>query len=152
MVYRYPPERILVCTDFSEQSRHALAYAAETARACKSKLLVLHVGPPIPDITFPLPEATAIQAAAWTETLREREEQICKRLEQEVAAVAESPDAELIYVEGEPSTAIVHTAESRACDLLVLGSHGRTGLARVLMGSVTERSARHVHCPVLVVK
>jgi len=152
MVNRYPPQRILVATDFSEHSRHALAYAVEIARATKASLTLLHVGPPVPDITFPIPEATAIQASVWTETLRHREEQLVRRLDEEIGALAEGVDVETVYVEGEPSSAIVHVAGSRDCDLLVMGSHGRSGLSRVLLGSVAERTARHVHCPVLILK
>jgi nucleotide-binding universal stress UspA family protein len=57
-----------------------------------------------------------------------------------------------VIVEGRPDTAIVETATRECADLIVVGSHGRTGLERVLVGSVSERVIGHAHCAVLVVK
>ena len=61
-------------------------------------------------------------------------------------------ETQAILAQGAAAAELLRLAEENACDLIVLGSHGRTGLARLLMGSVAEQVLRGAHCPVLVVK
>ncbi len=152
MTSAFPPKRILVPLDFSDCSRKALNYAVRMSLESSAHLVVLHVGPPIPTFAYPLPEATALQTAAWTETLRERHEAAEVALLDEVRPWQDSVEFELHFEEGEAAEAVVRSADEKNCDLIVMGSHGRTGLRRAIIGSVAERTVRHAHCPVLVVR
>lgn len=147
----HAPRHILVPDDFSEASRHALAYAATLARALGARLTVLHVGPPIPAVTWAVPDITAQQAALWTEVLAAREQDAHRSLAHDVAPLSDL-GVEPLFREGEPSDVIVDVAGTVGADLIVMGSHGRTGLRRALLGSVAERTARHAACPVLIVR
>lgn len=152
MTAAFPPKRILVPLDFSDCSRKSLNYAVRMALESSAELVVLHVGPPIPTFAYPLPEATALQTSAWTETLRERHEAAEQALQDEIRPWQDSVEFQLRFEEGEPSEAVVRAADEGECDLIVMGSHGRTGLRRAIIGSVAERTVRHAHCPVLVVR
>jgi universal stress protein A len=151
MTASFPPRRILVPLDFSDQARKSLNYAVRMALELKAKLVVLHVGPPIPTFAYPLPEATALQTAQWTETLRERQESARQALEDEIRPWFDSVEFEIQFEEGEATDAIVRSADEFECTLIVMGSHGRTGLKRVLLGSVAEKTVRLAHVPVLIV-
>jgi nucleotide-binding universal stress UspA family protein len=132
---------ILHPTDFSERAALAFRLACSLARDHGARLLVLHVAPPAPalyiGVTPPEPD-------------RSREER-CNRLR------TLQPHDPLVRVErlltaGQPGAAIVQTAKASGCDLIVMGTHGRTGLSRALMGSVAEEVVRKATCPVLTVK
>jgi nucleotide-binding universal stress UspA family protein len=134
--------KILFPTDFSEASQHALAWAASLARDNGATLVIAHVEePPITygggEMYYPLEEPDR-------DTLRES-----------LAHVM--PADPLVLCEhkllvGDPASAIVSAAESEGADLIVMGTHGRTGLTRLLMGSVAEAVVRRAPCPVLTVK
>ena len=132
----------IVCpVDFSEFSRHALGYAEAFAERYDSRLSVVHVFPP--PATLDLPEPIE----ANTATARARGE-----LERFVGSVNGTRRVALRAVAGStPGKTIVADAEEARADLLVLGSHGRSGFERLLLGSVTEDVIRHAPCPVLVV-
>lgn len=145
-------EKILFPTDFSEPSNHALPYAVALAATYGAKLYVLHVitlfehDPYEPHHTFPDLNGyrKQIQAAAEAKT-------------GEVAArISQGPgqlQVEKIVERGvAPYEIILDVAEREAVDLIVLATHGRSGLARFLLGSVTEKIIRFARCPVLVVK
>jgi nucleotide-binding universal stress UspA family protein len=133
-----PVSRVLHPTDFSEPSRHALELACSLARDYGARLTLLHIVAPtlVCDEGFVPPDSAAF-AAAWSS------------LEQ-----VRPPDPGVIVerhlVEGDPAAEIVRAAG--ACDLLVMGTHGRTGLGRLLMGSVAEQVVRRAPCPVVTVK
>lgn len=151
MTASFPPQRILVPLDFSAQSREALTYAVQMAKQLSAQLVVVHIGPPIPTFAYPLPEATALQTAQWTETLRDRQAAARQALDAEVRPWSEGVGFELHFEEGEPTDAIVRSADEFECTLVVMGSHGRTGLRRALLGSVAEKTARLARVPVLIV-
>ncbi|MCS6975884.1 MAG: universal stress protein [Gemmatales bacterium] len=135
-------ERILVPTDFSASSDDAFQVAKALARDYKARLVVLHVAPPMIVVfgegVLP-PEPTP------------HPEKIKERLRQVYAA--EPPvEAEYRLVEGEAAPEILRIADEVAADLIVMGTHGRTGLTRMLMGSVAEEVVRKAKCPVLTVK
>jgi nucleotide-binding universal stress UspA family protein len=67
-------------------------------------------------------------------------------------AKASGADATFLVWEGEPGEAIVAAAESEKADIIVVGSHGRSGVSRFLIGSVSDYVVRHAHCPVMVVR
>lgn len=138
---------ILVPLDFSTESRRALDYAAALARQFKAKLTLLHVIEPIamPDFagSFPLVMEND-ESMAWAE----------KQLEK-MARSARIPTAtvEKILVRlGRSFHEIAEAARTRKVDLIILATHGYTGLTHALLGSTTERVVRHAPCPVLVVR
>jgi nucleotide-binding universal stress UspA family protein len=136
-------ERILVPTDFSEISQRALEYAKTIAKQDSSELLLVHVNPPINLITPP--------EAAWideSEVQALQEEQ----LEQSGAALrAEGYRARAISLTGPLYDEILSTVKQYKVDLIVLGTHGKKGLERLMLGSDAEAVLRHAGCPVLSV-
>jgi nucleotide-binding universal stress UspA family protein len=134
-----PIKTILHPTDFSKPSEAALRFACALARDYEARLVILHVvEPPVYygelGMTVPLPT--------------DFHESLQARLSRLVPADSGIPVA-TILVEGSATREILHVAEEQHADLIVLGTHGRTGVARVLLGSVAESVIRHSHIPVL---
>jgi nucleotide-binding universal stress UspA family protein len=132
--------RILCPVDFSEYSTRALSYAAKLATWYSAKLLVLHVMPP-------LPPSSASGLAGTARTLTERN---LGAAVDAVRAPALDVDVELAE-SGEAAAVILARAESFGADVVVMGSHGRSGVQRVLLGSVVETLLHKSRCPVLAV-
>jgi nucleotide-binding universal stress UspA family protein len=141
---------ILLPTDFSECANYALAYAASLARTFGSSIVCVHViEPMVPTVgysgmTEPLPIA---DIADQLENSAERE--LPKLGGREEFAGLE---VEEVIAHGEAAAEIVRVAKDKNVDLIVISSHGRTGLGRILFGSTAEAVVRHASCPVLVVK
>lgn len=139
-------QTILHPTDFSTLSGGAFKQAYSLARDHKAKLVLLHVIEPKVVIYSgtmmppPPPRAPEEEREALREQLRQM------KLPDNAVTV------EHRVVEGDPATAILHIAKDIKADLIVLGTHGRTGLGRLLMGSVAEKVVRNAECPVLTVK
>jgi nucleotide-binding universal stress UspA family protein len=133
---------ILIPTDFSPSANEATRIACSLARAHGSKLFLLHVAQrPITNVGgMPVPPPPALDWSALKNEL------------DRVAAGMKDVEVESRLVEGEPADTIVNVARERGTDLIVIGSHGRTGLSRLLMGSVAEHVVRKAGCPVLTVK
>lgn len=138
-------ETIVVGVDGSEESERALAWAADEARRRNAKLRVVHAWFEVfLDGYFAAPmayERDAVVAAAQ------------EILDKAVASVpAGSPelavDAELVH--GQPEVVLID--ESRAADMIVVGSRGRGGFAGLLLGSVSQRVVHHAHCPVVIIR
>ena len=141
---------ILLPTDFSECGNYALRYAASIARTFKASIICVNVIEPIvptvgySGMTEPLPIADIT-------------EQLEDSAERELPKLAECDECaglsvEELVVHGEAAAEIVRVAKERNVDLIVISSHGRTGLGRILFGSTAEAVVRHASCPVLVVK
>ena len=141
---------ILLPTDFSECGNYALSYAASIARTFGASITCVHViEPMVPTVgysgmTEPLPIA---DISDQLEDSAERE--LPKLAECEECA---GLDVEELIVHGEAASEIVRVARDRQVDLIIVSSHGRTGLGRILFGSTAEAVVRHAPCPVLVVK
>ena len=141
---------ILLPTDFSECGNYALSYAASLARKFGASIICVHViEPMVPTVgysgmTEPLPIADI------TDQLEDSAERELPRIAgcEECAGL----DIEELIVHGEAASEIVRVAKDRNVDLIVVSSHGRTGLGRILFGSTAEAVVRHASCPVLVVK
>jgi universal stress protein A len=133
--------RILHPTDFSERSGNAFRLACALARDHGAPLLVLHVQAPAVIYGEGLMAAVP---PGYIEGLRAQLEGVH----------AHDPRVVLEHklVEGDPAGEILRVARETGCDLIVLGTHGRTGLRRLLMGSVAEEVVRKSSCPVLTVK
>jgi nucleotide-binding universal stress UspA family protein len=141
--------RILVPVDFSEHSRAALDYASGLARLSGAAVDVLHVWQ-IPAFEPPGPIVAEARQTLWEAAQSNAEQALagfCEAASKRQVAVRGSR-----AVAGSPVMAIVDAAKAGDYDLIVLGTHGRTGLARALIGSVAERVVRHAHCPVLAVR
>ena len=119
---------ILFATDFSDVSANAGRLAVQTTKRLGARLHVLHVVPPVTD---PVPSARALADLA-------------SALEGRIALVTQ-------LTSGLAAREIVAYATRIGIDLIVMGAHGRTGLSRVLLGSVAEAVMRRAPCPVLVV-
>jgi nucleotide-binding universal stress UspA family protein len=138
-----PIRTILHPTDFSEQAQHAFAAACSLARDHGSRLVVLYIrapvvaaygemGPIVPD-----PVWTPADVKAALDALH-----------------LPDPGVEIEYrvAEGEPATQIINQARALGASLIVMGTHGRTGLGRLLLGSVAEAVLRKSPCPVLTLR
>ncbi len=132
-----PIARILIPTDFSPCSLHALRYAEELARRFGAELTLLHVGDALSDSDLPgageLSGRREIDRAL--DLLRERDYRVRGVLRR-----------------GNPADEIVQAVAAERADLIVMGTHGRTGLKHVFMGSVAEEVVRKALCPVLTVR
>jgi nucleotide-binding universal stress UspA family protein len=134
---------VLHPTDFSAYSKHAFGLACSLARDYGARLLVLHVAPP-PVIVYS--EGLAIPPEPT-----QYKDQLLRQLRQ-VQAGDPKVQVEHRLVEGDAVAEILRAAGETKCDLIVMGTHGRTGLGRLLMGSVAERVMRKAACPVVTVK
>ena len=141
---------ILLPTDFSDCANFALPYAAGIARATGASLLCVHVVETV---------VPAVGYSGMSEPLpiADISEQLEESAEREMPRVAECEECaglnvEEMIVHGDAATEIVRVARERRVDLIVVSSHGRTGLGRILFGSTAEAIVRHATCPVLVVK
>jgi nucleotide-binding universal stress UspA family protein len=133
---------ILHPTDFSERSDFAFRLACSLARDYGARLIVLHVAEP--------PKAVGGEGL-WVipppldlDPLREQLRQLQPR--------DPKIQVERRLLEGHAATEILRVAEDVKCDLIVMGTHGRTGLGRLLMGSMAEQVVRKASCPVLTLK
>ena len=134
--------KVLVPTDFSPAGKHALELATSLARDGGGSLVIIHVEEP------PLAYGGGELYSGVQEPDREE-------LRKALAAVAPTdPKVPCVHklLVGDPAAAIIQVAESDGVDLIVMGTHGRTGLSRLLMGSVAEAVVRRAKCPVLTVK
>ncbi len=141
------PAGIFCPVDFSAPSRAAFQEACQLSSSSGAKLVLAHVYqaliPPVPELPVVSPELIQHGVA-------QLEKQLARWREEAVEHGARSVETHL--VEGPAWHRIVAMARERGCDLIVLGTHGRTGLKHVLLGSVAERVIRHAHCSVLVVR
>ena len=137
--------KILVPLDFSEHSEKGLRWAIGMAEKWQASVLLFHVVST--PIYPPVMMETPLNLPQLQTSLREHAEQKMK----EMATKEKNVRVESRVKIGEPFWDICRIAEEEKVDLIVMGSHGRTGLAHVLLGSVAERVVRHAPCPVLVV-
>lgn len=144
----FPPRLILCPTDFSELATFALRYAAELARCSNARLLVIYADPFLPPPHFTLGQVEELLHAL------ERAKAATRRHLAEYVQniVGESVPTETQLVEDTPARAILTTAREHRADLIVMGTHGRSGLSRVMLGSVTERVLRESDRPVLTIR
>ena len=141
---------ILLPTDFSECANYALSFAASFARQAGAKIICVHVIEPIvptvgyTGMTEPLPIA---DISVQLEDSAERELPKISECDE-----FEGIEVEEVIVHGDAASEIVRVAGERGVDLIVISTHGRTGLGRLLFGSTAESVVRHAPCPVLGVK
>lgn len=139
---------ILVPTDFSECSERARAYACELATRFSAELHLLHVVTPIalPGYTGPVPGPLPDEVLYPEVGARRELDQWNDPAFEEITRVTRSA------ISGTPFVEIVRYARNQNVDLIVMGTHGRSGLVHALLGSVTEKVVRKAPCPVLTVR
>lgn len=141
--------RILVPTDFSKHSEVALNYALALAEKFGARLFLLHV---VQDLALFIPDAVAVAppiappVEQFTAAARDALERVVQ------ANNLEGGNVQREVREGAPFYEIIRFAKETAIDLIVMGTHGHTGLTHVLLGSVTEKVVRKAPCPVLTVR
>jgi nucleotide-binding universal stress UspA family protein len=133
---------ILHPTDFSRPAEEAFQLAASLARDHGARLVVLHVTPAAAEFSSATEEVRACKDHLWDEFYR------LEKIDPRIREVR----LECKFVEGDPVDEILRVAKDIDCDLIVMGTEGRTGLGRLLMGSVAEKVLRRAPCPVLTVK
>ena len=139
-------DSVLVAFDFSETSKHALSYGRNLARAFGGRLHILHVADVISTSAAQFypegpgdPEAKAAQLAL-------------SQMHDVLAAEGIDIANPVVRVSANAAGTIVDYAKEVHADIIVVGTHGRTGVSRLLMGSVAEHVVRSATCPVLVVR
>jgi nucleotide-binding universal stress UspA family protein len=139
---------ILCPTDFSDFSRHAFDHALAIATWYKSTITLLHVRPVAPVVAF----AAGIGAAP-SSLLTAADRDAALAAMRRFAETEAGPSGKIRFevAEGSAATEILDRALAKACDLIVMGTHGRSGFERLLLGSVTEKVLRKAACPVLSV-
>jgi nucleotide-binding universal stress UspA family protein len=143
-------KNILVATDFSEPSEAALTYGRALARTFKATLHVLHIVERVSDVVY----GAEAYAVAIPELQQELEDSARKQLEDLLVDNDPHPltTRQGLISSSAPAAAIVDYAGKEGIDLIVTGTHGRGGVAHLLMGSVAERVVRTAPCPVLTVR
>jgi nucleotide-binding universal stress UspA family protein len=144
--------RKIVCpVDFSACADHAVQYAQELAKQFDAELCLVHAYEDPTAYVTPVPMSGYVGPGA--EMLLELRKQLEVRLEQasgKVAAAGVRVRSELL--EGAPYRVVLDWAKEWGADLIVIGTHGHTGLTHALLGSVTERVVRMSECPVLTIR
>lgn len=140
---------VLVATDLSDPSMPALEAGAEEARWRNARLVVLHVGE-VANATVASAFMGAVPVVLPEDLLLVRRNAAHELIRTALDRFAIQADVEVI--DGDPATEILNYAESLPAELLVVGTRGRTGLTRVLLGSVAERLVRDAPCSVLAVR
>ncbi len=141
--------RILYATDFSRASDAAFARAVAVARDNHAQLLIVHVlslWSPFVRVRN-LPSATYLELQAASH--RWVQQQVANLL---IKVKRARMRVKVLLLEGEPHQRIVELARKKRADLVVIGTHGRTGLPKFLVGSVAERVVRLAPCPVMTVR
>ncbi|HPC82427.1 MAG TPA: universal stress protein [Thermoanaerobaculaceae bacterium] len=144
-----PVKKILCPTDFSEPSYVALGAAAELARVFGAEIVVVHVLTPIPVVEMPALHA-GFNVDRYQEMLGEN---LRKALDDVIATrLGGAGAARGVLVVGHPASEIVKVSHDEGADLIVLSTHGRSGVGHLLFGSVAERVVRSASCPVLTIR
>jgi nucleotide-binding universal stress UspA family protein len=138
--------KILIPLDFSDHSRQALRWGMSLAKKYGAQMLLLHV---IPEV---LEEVSARESAGERlviDLTAEIEAQLQEIAYQEVR---EGGSMQVKVLDGKPAEEILRVAHEEAVDLIIMGTHGRTGLPHLLLGSIAEAVVRAAPCPVFTVK
>lgn len=127
--------RILCPIDFSEPSMHAFEYAQELALGADAGLIICHA--------FDRPRSLA--GGDQTDPADDA-------IKQKLLDVKSTVPLERYLHAGSPGQVICWLADDQGCDLIIMGTHGRTGLKHALFGSIAEYVLRHAHCPVMTIR
>jgi universal stress protein A len=140
--------RILCPTDFSPVADAGVERAVSLAVRERAELVILHVLAPL--TAYVLPDVVGSISVEIEEQTREEARIELRRLRERVRR--SGVPAHTVLAQGYAPQQIARAAERLHCDLIVLGTHGRTGLTRIFLGSVAEAVVRHAPCPVLTIR
>ncbi|MGH7338241.1 MAG: universal stress protein, partial [Myxococcota bacterium] len=138
--------RIIVGTDFSDPSMHVLAAAAAEQKRTGGAVYAIHCVPPAATLPIGDPAAGVLPSASWDEI----ERAMLRRIEEasEAAKLVASPQ----IIRDSAAAGLLQAAKDLAADLVIVGTHGRGGLARLALGSVAQNVVNDAPCPVLVIR
>lgn len=143
-------KKILFCTDFSENSHYAFTYALNLAKTYKTKLMILHV---TPEPVHPEQLSIYLPPERLEELKLSQKKELNEQLQKNYLDKMERfKDYQVMIKTGEPFMEIIRTSKKEKADLIVMGTHGRTGLDHILFGSTAEKVVRKSTCPVLTVR
>jgi universal stress protein A len=146
----FAPKAILVPTDFSEYSDRAIKQAVDIAEQNNAKIYLLHVVDKLQqcaiDYCIPIETMMKVQSDSEKEASRKMQDE-AKKITQ-----AKKIDVTFDVTSGVPFEEILKEQQERKADLIVIASHGRTGIIKSLIGSVAEKVMREAKCPVLLVR
>ncbi len=140
-------KKICCPVDFADPSRAAMEQAATLASQFKGDLVLVHVLPSSTGVS----EGELVAPQAFPDVVSKRSTELLARWCSDAEDLAGCPTRSVLLC-GDAASEIVQHAIREGYDLLVLGTHGRTGIARLFLGSVAERVARRAPCPVLFVR
>lgn len=140
-------KKILIATDSSESAEKAADFGVEIAGLSRAKVYAVSVIDTTPYYSIPLDQV-------WSKEVYEQLEQMGYEADSyvEKAAKAAGIEVESLVLKGNPAERILNFAEEQNVDMIVVGSHGRGGFERLVIGSVSEKVVRHAKVPVLVVR
>jgi nucleotide-binding universal stress UspA family protein len=139
-------KKILCPIDHSDCSKEALKYAVSFAMKDEAKLLLLHI---IDIRSFNEGLDAMSTQIPNEETLEQLRVKLLDCIPEEIR---DDLDVEAIVIQGIPFAEIISTAKEREIDMIVIGSHGRTGISHMMLGSVSEKVVRKAPCPVLTIR
>jgi universal stress protein A len=135
---------ILHPTDFSQCAASAFLFARALAKEHGARIILLHV--------FEVPVVGPAGMVPFPPPAPRNDREVLKAQLQAIATANPDLQIECRLAENEPASSILDAARQSGCDVIVMGTHGRTGLSRMLMGSVAEKVVRHAKCSVLTLK
>jgi nucleotide-binding universal stress UspA family protein len=143
------PKRFLIPHDFSPYADRALTYAIDLGKALHAHLTLLHIIQSLP-LAVGIGDASAALADTY---LQDLESEANRRLNEAYRRVQQAGlQGDAMVLHGVPFQTIIEVAADKHTDLIVMGTHGRTGLTHIFLGSVAEKVVRLASCPVLVVR
>lgn len=145
----FPVKKILCPIDFSEHSMEALENAVELAQNLDAKLVLVHVISPIPVVPTPS-HPSEFNITSYREMLEESSTKTMDTIIND--NIPGDLECQKVIRSGDPAQEIDQVAKDENVDLLVISTHGRSGLKHLLFGSVAEKIIRHTPCPVLTIK
>jgi len=145
--------KILVPTDFSEDSALALKWAEDLAKKFGSELVVVHVDQPLQPLAISPDLGPALDVGAMSRIAEEQRVLAQRELDKIVQRLrTDGMKAKSLLKVGSPFLEIIHASQSENADLIVMGTHGRTGLVHVLLGSCAEHVVQKAPVPVLTIR
>ncbi len=139
---------ILFPTDFSNGARAAMDHAISLAKDYQAKLILLYVIQDISIAEWYIPSSLSV-----ADLVEDMQKSARQEMDKWIAEVSKQvKDVEKMVVRGVPFVEIIQTAKERNADLIVIGTHGRTGIDHMLFGSTAEKVVRKASCPVLTVR
>ena len=143
-----PFHNILVPVDFSKHSERALQVACDLAKTFQIPLTVMHAYA-LP--AYPLPEGYVLASSETVAEILSKTQHAMNEARAKATAMG-VPDVSIVMSEGAPFAEIVRVAREQGSDLIVIATHGRSGLKHALLGSVTEKVVRKAPCAVLTLR